>query len=274
MDFVSTAPGVLPFNLLDGIPFPDASFDTVYHSHLLEHFTADQAKSFLNQCFRVLKPEGIIRVVVPDLEQITRAYLDQLSRATAGERLAADNHHWMLVELLDQCTRHVSGGEMQRLLERKSLANWDFIESRLGDEVTQFRKVLLDRKQDQASTCTPRSTYRSKLATKVKRWLLARLNVDSEFAEIGKFRMSGEVHRWMYDRFSLGQALKEAGFVDIEKVDAYTSRIPGWEHHQELDVQDGKTRKPDSLFMEARRESSQRISGGSERNSSEAAKCP
>jgi hypothetical protein len=33
--------------------------------------------------------------------------------------------------------------------------------------------------------------------------------------------------------------------------DAFTSSIPDWDKHQWLDVEKGKVRKPDSLFMEA-----------------------
>ena len=43
------------------------------------------AERFLREGVRVLKPGGILRVVVPDLEQIARAYLQKLSDAEAEE---------------------------------------------------------------------------------------------------------------------------------------------------------------------------------------------
>ena len=66
----------------------------------------------------------------------------------------------------------------------------------------------------------------------------------------GLFRRSGEVHRWMYDRFSLALALRDAGYTDISRFRADTSRIPGFEEYG-LDAANGAVRKPDSLFMEA-----------------------
>lgn len=64
--FTSTVRDVIVANLCKGIPFPDQTFDIVYHSHLLEHFSKSDAAGFVNECHRVLRPGGIIRVVVPD----------------------------------------------------------------------------------------------------------------------------------------------------------------------------------------------------------------
>ena len=65
----------------------------------------------------------------------------------------------------------------------------------------------------------------------------------------GLFRMSGENHQWMYDRFSLRRALLVAGFSNVEKCSAYESRILGFNSYN-LDTVIGGVRKPDSLFME------------------------
>jgi hypothetical protein len=69
------------------------------------------------------------------------------------------------------------------------------------------------------------------------------------FAE-GLFRDSGEIHRWMYDRFSLRRLLEKSGFTDVRVCRADESRIVGFNSYN-LDVLNGKTRKPDSLFVEA-----------------------
>ena len=67
--------------------------------------------------------------------------------------------------------------------------------------------------------------------------------------EEGLFRNSGEVHRWMYDRFSLKRQMEKSGFTDVKKCTAYESGIAGFPGFN-LDVAEGKVRKPDSLFME------------------------
>lgn len=82
------------------------------------------------------------------------------------------------------------------------------------------------------------------------RGLLAATNGEQEALRVGQFRLSGECHRWMYDRFSLKQLLEQCGFSAIRICSAFESRIAGFASFN-LDVVDGKVRKPDSLFMEA-----------------------
>ena len=72
-------------------PFPwdDDSVDAIYSSHTLEHLTAADGARFLHECHRVLRPGGVLRIVVPDLRLIVERYrrgelaavdfLDQLS---------------------------------------------------------------------------------------------------------------------------------------------------------------------------------------------------
>ena len=55
-------------------PFDDASVGIVYTSHTLEHFSKQEGKRFLKECHRILRPGGIIRIVVPDLETIVSDY--------------------------------------------------------------------------------------------------------------------------------------------------------------------------------------------------------
>ena len=66
----------------------------------------------------------------------------------------------------------------------------------------------------------------------------------------GLFRNSGEIHRWMYDRYSLSRLLTQSGFTKIRVCQANESAIPNFNTY-ELDVYQGKIRKPDSLFIEA-----------------------
>ncbi len=62
-------------NVLKGLPFADAGVDFIYSSHTFEHFTYAQSLTLTKECFRVLKPQGILRIVVPDLERLVRDYL-------------------------------------------------------------------------------------------------------------------------------------------------------------------------------------------------------
>jgi predicted SAM-dependent methyltransferase len=46
--------------------FPDASTDVVFSEMMLEHMTPREAWLFLEECYRILKPGGLIRIVIPD----------------------------------------------------------------------------------------------------------------------------------------------------------------------------------------------------------------
>ena len=56
------------------IPLPDASVQYAYSSHVLEHFSTERALGIVRDVLRVLRPGGRFRVVLPDLEQVGRAY--------------------------------------------------------------------------------------------------------------------------------------------------------------------------------------------------------
>lgn len=238
INFNSTGEGVIAHDLSKGIPFPDASFDVVYHSHLLEHFSQAAGKLFLQECYRVLRPQGILRVVVPDLEQIARTYLIALEKASNGSQLWADNYQWILLEMYDQVARNYSGGEMVKYLTRETIPNEEFVFQRCGREAKQIRES------------------RDYLQTSSSWW--KGLNILPNFVtqayqafRIGSFRQSGEIHQWMYDRYSLSCLLKQCGGEKIIQRTATESYIPHWQTFN-LDTEvDGVVTKPDSLFMEA-----------------------
>lgn len=66
---------VLVHDLKKGIPVPAASVDAVYHSHVLEHIDRDAVAGFFADIWRALKPGGVHRIVVPDLERHAHEYL-------------------------------------------------------------------------------------------------------------------------------------------------------------------------------------------------------
>ena len=128
------APGVIAHDLRRGVPFPDATFDLVYHSTMLSMMHATEALTFMRECRRVLKPGGVLRVVTEDLEQMCRTYLAKLEAVSHGDRDSADDYEWMILELYDQATREFPGGEMARYLRRNPLPNEAFIYSRMGEQ--------------------------------------------------------------------------------------------------------------------------------------------
>ena len=55
---------------------PDASVNLIYASHVLEHFGRNEYKAVLKEWFRVLKPDGVLRLAVPDFAACAAIYYE------------------------------------------------------------------------------------------------------------------------------------------------------------------------------------------------------
>ena len=224
IDFQGDGTFVYAWDLRDELPFPSQSCDVVYSSHVIEHFDRAGAIRFLFECRRVLKSNGLIRIVAPDLEAISRSYLSVLDSALKGEPGSDARYEWAAIELLDQMVRHQSGGEMLKHWSQPTVPAEDFVAHRVGTEYWRAR----DRCKNQVARTAPSKTL-----------------------DVGEFRLSGEVHQWMYDRYSLGKLLSVCGFKDAHACSADESAIEGFAKYR-LDAEaDGVAYKPDSFFMEA-----------------------
>jgi ubiquinone/menaquinone biosynthesis C-methylase UbiE len=62
-------------DLTKPLPFSENSFSVIYGSHVLEHLYLTDARRLLSECERILKPGGVIRLVVPDLYHMVDTYL-------------------------------------------------------------------------------------------------------------------------------------------------------------------------------------------------------
>jgi SAM-dependent methyltransferase len=75
--------GVRYGDIVKGLPLADATADGVYASHVLEHLTLADCAVALRNTFALLKPGGLFRLVVPDLECRARQYLKRLEGGDA-----------------------------------------------------------------------------------------------------------------------------------------------------------------------------------------------
>ena len=251
LDAHPASPQVRRHDLRAGLPYAGGSVDAVYASHVLEHLAPEEAERLVRECARVLKPGGTARFAVPDLEAIGRLYLRSLEEALGGDAGAARRYDWALLELYDQAVRTRSGGRMAALLRGPlSAEERRFVAGRVGEEVVP--------------SADGSSPERSLIARAERRLLRLRVLAARLFAAVflgregaaaldeGLFRRSGEVHQWMYDRFSMTRLLEGAGFTGICICRADESAIAGFAGYQ-LDAVDGRPRKPDSLYVEARK---------------------
>jgi predicted SAM-dependent methyltransferase len=251
IDFHSEHPAVRRVNLLRRLPFDDSSFDVVYSSHVLEHFTLELAEGLLRECHRVLKMGGLVRIVVPDLENVCREYLQILDQIETSEP-ARRRYEWIILELLDQLTRTRSSGLITEY-RAKLLAAKD-------TEMIQYVRSRTD--------TIPWSVPSKSLREKLQRLTLNKLKTKLIYVYISAIKKLfpsplrsaivddsriGEKHRWMYDRHGLSLLLKRCGFADILFLSATRSQIPNF-NEDFLDVEpDGQVYKPNSLYCEARK---------------------
>ena len=73
------------------LKFMNKSVDFIYTSHTLEHLFPEDARQFLKECFRILNDEGVIRIIVPDLELQSRKYINNLDRFKNSNAEALNN---------------------------------------------------------------------------------------------------------------------------------------------------------------------------------------
>ena len=255
IDFVSQSESVIAHNLLDGIPCPDKSFTVVYHSHVLEHFPKEKALGFIQECYRVLQPGGLIRIAIPDLEKIALNYVKYLNESLEGVQKADQKYDWTMLELFDQIVRSSTGGEMIKYIKDESINNDDFLLKRNGYEVKRLMEIFrVGEKKNSSESIVSFPTLKAqlkKLPKQIKRkFIHFLLGNDYKAYQSGLFRFQGEIHQWMYDRYSLKRLLETVGFNDIQTKTAFESAIPEWKKFN-LDGTNGEIRKPDSLFMEA-----------------------
>lgn len=250
LDFHSTNSKVLSCNFLKGIPFEDNEIDVIYSSHVLEHFTFMDAKKILKDCYSKLKKDGILRIVVPDMENICREYLRVLDNIDSEN--SQKNYEWVIIELIDQLVRTEPGGMMSAFWKKVNNENdigmSEYIQSRTGFNISTIIKS-----DTSFSSRLKRITFnRIKLKLiylyiKIIKSLLP-FSLRSSIVDNTPV---GEKHKWMYDSYSLKKILEEVGFKEIKFLSANTSKIDKF-NDDYLDINsDGTPHKKCSLYCEA-----------------------
>ncbi len=72
------------------IPYDDGVVDLIFSCHVLEHVTYEAGAKFLAECHRAMKPGGVLRILVPGAEALTRAYIDGKIGPLVDEWLAPE----------------------------------------------------------------------------------------------------------------------------------------------------------------------------------------
>jgi len=71
---IELVPDVMQMDATTRFPFADNTFEYLFTEHMIEHVPYPKGRSMLQECYRVLRPGGIIRVITPDLATIIGLY--------------------------------------------------------------------------------------------------------------------------------------------------------------------------------------------------------
>lgn len=259
IDSVSNNNNILARDLLKGIPYKNNNVDVIYNSHLIEHFSKENATDFIKECYRVLKPGGIIRIATPNLEEIAKNYTKYINRSIKNDKIAEFKYDFTMIEMYDQFVRNFSGGALGQLYKKGDFLEPNFVYKRTG-----FKKPTNRKGDTDYMNKKPFQYVGNKLAGILHKALRSSFNVNIKedllkvvlgkeyrYYELGKFRLGGEVHQWMYDRFSLKRLLTKNKFKDVRICEATESKVPNWNSYNLDTNPDGTVYKPDSIFVEA-----------------------
>jgi predicted SAM-dependent methyltransferase len=84
VDFLRASAADLLADAARGLPFRDASVGFVHSEDLLEHLDLEGGTVLVRECFRVLRPGGVLRLLTPDLAAIIdRVYVRRDARHLA-----------------------------------------------------------------------------------------------------------------------------------------------------------------------------------------------
>ena len=252
-DYMSSSPSVSKADLLGRLPLADDSTALVYSSHFLEHIPRSDVPAFLHECHRVLVPGGVLRLVLPDLENMVREYL---AMRETGEHEKAD---FVVLEMVDQCVRRESGGELGRFyrqLRANPNANTDSMMDYVRERVGEDLRAAVDPKIARGVQFKLRRLF-SALRGRIERYWL-RLWILALPAAFRTQNVSlagvGERHHWLWDFHQLRQALESAGFTEVQRRTANSSGIVDFPFHPlDLDADDRPRKGAESMYVEARK---------------------
>ncbi len=81
-------------DIVKGLALPDSSCRGVYASHVIEHLSLADARTALRNVYHLLQPEGVFRLVVPDLDRMARDYVNDPNENACHEFMTRSMLGW------------------------------------------------------------------------------------------------------------------------------------------------------------------------------------
>jgi len=122
-------------NIITGLPLPDGSVDHLYCSHVLEHLALEDFRVALRNSYRLLKPGGVFRFVLPDLEELIKDYQNNNS-VNASMKFMEDSYLGR-----HQRAKGLMGFVREWMGNSKHMWMWDFKSMKKELEAVGFKSV-------------------------------------------------------------------------------------------------------------------------------------
>jgi len=188
--------------------------------------------------------------VVPDLENMVREYL---SMREAGEHEKAD---FVVLEIIDQCVRRDSGGELARLYrhvtshaDHSTAPMIEYIRERTGENLCSS----VDAGRRVRNLRSLSTSMRSRIERSWINFCLRALPAAFRAQNVSLSTV-GENHHWLWDFHQLKTALEAAGFVDVQRCSANSSVVADFPVHPlDVDAQGLPRKGAESIYLEARK---------------------
>lgn len=126
-------------NIVNGLNVEKNSFDFCYCAHVLEHLSKEEFYISVENIYKYLKPGSGFRLIMPDLNQYARQYLDEYSQGDDSSSINFMNKSLLGVE--KERNRSIFGILKGGLSNSKHLWLWDDITTKKVLHEIGFDKI-------------------------------------------------------------------------------------------------------------------------------------
>ena len=250
---------MLYHDLTEPLPFAENSFDAVNCYHVYEHLLHKEADFFTREIHRVLKPGGIYRVSVPNLECIAGEYLKYLEASLQDpNEQNIKRYRWTVMKLIEQSIREKTGGLMLEAIQKGEFDR-AYVKGHYGEAFDVFFEP--PKKQQQMAAASPPKSFIKRLFSltpeKISRkfkWLSYSRKLNEFRTGKGKdLRFNRETVTLLPDRLYLKLKLEKQGFAGFNLKDYKTSDIPNWRKYDLDRSNNGDYPYDPSLYVESKK---------------------
>lgn len=80
-------------SVVEPLPLPDACLDAVFSEEVIEHIPLERGRGMLRECWRVLRPGGLLRLTTPSLDYFARRALESAENAVEVNDIFYKHEH-------------------------------------------------------------------------------------------------------------------------------------------------------------------------------------